>query len=262
MRSASCTQETISDLDNALRKNDVNAETGDSTGSENINDLFRSMSDFTLTYKNLEILYYADKDLFIIESPLIEPWPSVTFGRYEQDNDVSNGPEPIQWDVITSDKGKLLLLSEYALDCVPYVDDSSADARRFGDTYLCEWLNGEFLGVAFTGEEAAVLQRDDNGDRVLVPGIKDMRNNSHRYCVPTKYALARGVETEKFYSVDCCGWWLDSIMDTDGDGYAEYGAMDAKGEVFYVPYGLVDDGVAVRPAIWVDAEEMIGLDSK
>ena len=43
----------------------------------------------------------------------------VAFGRYEQDNDLTNGPEPIEWivlDVVDGEKTKALLLSKYGLD--------------------------------------------------------------------------------------------------------------------------------------------------
>ena len=43
----------------------------------------------------------------------------VTFGRYEQDNDLSNGPEPIEWTVLDVRDGKSLLISRFGLECRP-----------------------------------------------------------------------------------------------------------------------------------------------
>ncbi len=47
------------------------------------------------------------------------PFPkdlTITMGVYEQDNNLENGPEPIEWLVIAREEGKCLLLSRYLLD--------------------------------------------------------------------------------------------------------------------------------------------------
>ena len=42
----------------------------------------------------------------------------MTFGHYEQDNDKSNGSEPIEWVVIESNGDEVTLLSRYCLDSI------------------------------------------------------------------------------------------------------------------------------------------------
>ena len=37
----------------------------------------------------------------------------ITFGHYEQDNNLDNGAEPIEWIVLDVQDGKALLLSKY-----------------------------------------------------------------------------------------------------------------------------------------------------
>ena len=44
----------------------------------------------------------------------------VTFGRYEQDNNLDNGPEEIDWIVLDIQGDKALLLSKYGLDAKQY----------------------------------------------------------------------------------------------------------------------------------------------
>ena len=44
----------------------------------------------------------------------------VTFGSYEQDNDLTNGKEDIEWLVLARDENKALLISRYSLDNQPY----------------------------------------------------------------------------------------------------------------------------------------------
>lgn len=45
---------------------------------------------------------------------------TVRFGSYEQDNDVSNGTEAIEWFVLDKQDGKFLLLSKKALGAKLY----------------------------------------------------------------------------------------------------------------------------------------------
>ena len=45
----------------------------------------------------------------------------ITFGTYEQDNDTSNGAEPIEWEVPDVKGGKALVISKYILDAKPGV---------------------------------------------------------------------------------------------------------------------------------------------
>ena len=73
----------------------------------------------------------------------------ILFGHYEQDNDLGNGPEPIEWIVLDTQDGKALLLSKYGLDAVPYNDDNNRAVTRETCT-LRTWLNDTFLNAAFT----------------------------------------------------------------------------------------------------------------
>ena len=43
----------------------------------------------------------------------------ITFGEYEQDGNIINGKEPIEWIVADSNDGNYLLVSRYILDCKP-----------------------------------------------------------------------------------------------------------------------------------------------
>ena len=75
----------------------------------------------------------------------------VTFGRYEQDGNPENGPEPIEWIVLDVKDGKSLLISRYALDAVPY--HTKNISITWEKCSLRSWLNSDFLQAAFTEEE-------------------------------------------------------------------------------------------------------------
>ena len=96
----------------------------------------------------------------------------VTFGSYEQDANLGNGKEPIEWLVLEVKDGKAFLLSKYVLDAQPY--DSRYDIEehwaavtagkeydfpvRWEDYELRQWLNGVFYNAAFdTTEQNGIL---------------------------------------------------------------------------------------------------------
>lgn len=50
----------------------------------------------------------------------LEAGTVVTYGRYEQDNDDTNGAEPIEWIVLATEDKNVLLISRYGLDTQEY----------------------------------------------------------------------------------------------------------------------------------------------
>ncbi len=75
----------------------------------------------------------------------------IVFGAYEQDGDESNGPEPIEWEVLEENGNGTFLVSRYVLDCQPY-NTEQTDVTWESCT-LRSWLNNEFLNHAFTQTE-------------------------------------------------------------------------------------------------------------
>lgn len=74
----------------------------------------------------------------------------ITFGHYEQDNDLNNGEEPIEWIVLKTDvkKNRVLLLSRYGLDAHHF----DVDTYYYGwdKSEIRKWLNSTFLKSAFS----------------------------------------------------------------------------------------------------------------
>ena len=82
----------------------------------------------------------------------------VVFGAFEQDDDESNGKEPIEWQVLAQEEDKVLLISRYVLD---YRENNSWDdlgKDTWPDSSLRRWLNETFLLEAFSEEEQALIQ--------------------------------------------------------------------------------------------------------
>lgn len=217
-----------------------------------------------------------------IEAPETPEGPAagetVTFGRYEQDNDPGNGPEPIEWIVLDTRDGKTLLLSRYGLDVKPY---NTQDAGVTWETCsLRTWLNGDFLNEAFSAEEQAAILvteventfaqgnymewRTDAGnntqDLVFLLSFAETskylapyRGDSMKWrTAPTAYALAGGAATERDAftaegGLSCC-WWLRS----PGESQASAVFVSCYGGALSIEvYG---ETIAIRPAIWVDTK--------
>lgn len=85
----------------------------------------------------------------------IQPGDSISFGRYEQDNDPSNGAEPIEWRVLANENGLATLISVKALECKPF--NAKREPVTWDACTLRTWLNEDFLNTAFTEEERAAL---------------------------------------------------------------------------------------------------------
>lgn len=196
---------------------------------------------------------------------------TIKFGKYEQDNNLSNGKEDIEWDVLAKEDNSVLLISKYALDCKQY------NADYVGVTWetcsLRQWLNGTFLNDAFSTEEQSLIQDtyvsadanpkyDTNPgnattDKVFLLSINEANkyfgSDDDRKCIPTEYAKANGAYTSSSNTkngVPTCYWWLRS----PGNLQRSAGYVFDVGSVYY-DGGLVHaDDVCVRPALWINLD--------
>ena len=204
------------------------------------------------------------------------PGDVVVFGSYEQDNNTANGAEAIEWQVLTRENDRLLVISKYALDCQRYtLDWQPYNTKRTDVTWetcsLRKWLNDTFLNASFSVEEQAMIptvtvSADKNPDYSTSPGsstkdqifllsIPEVRryfgSDEARKCVLTAYAIARGAYTNDTYSVSgkaTCQWWLRSPGDIDfyAANVFNDGSVDSSGR------NVCQDNVAVRPVLWID----------
>ena len=79
----------------------------------------------------------------------------VRYGHYEQDNDLNNGKEEIEWVVLAVLDRKSLLISKYGLDARPY--NLSFKAIKWETCSLRRWLNNDFFKTAFTLKEQSAI---------------------------------------------------------------------------------------------------------
>ncbi len=149
----------------------------------------------------------------------------LTFGHYEQDNNLNNGQEPIEWIVLDYDEAehRALLLSRYGLDAKPYHD--KPDNITWEGCTLRSWLNDDFLRTAFTAEEQGALLKtkvdnskgqgglggdggNDTEDLLFLLSDREVfeeyfSDNDSRTCRLTDYAKEQGAKTDP----KGAGWW-------------------------------------------------------
>ena len=184
------------------------------------------------------------------------------FGSYEQDNNKSNGQEDIEWLVLAKEGTKILVISKEALDCKPY--NTSFTDVTWETCTLRKWLNNDFINAAFSADERTMIptvtvSADKNPDYSTNPGNatqdqvfllsitevnKYFSSDSARQCKPTDYAVANGA----WGSGNCWWWWLRS----PGRNQIHAASVRPDGVVFENGIYVLDDGNAVRPALWID----------
>lgn len=178
------------------------------------------------------------------------------FGTYEQDNNKSNGKEPIEWIVLDKKDMSLLLISKYALDSYFYYVAETADAGiEWKNSSIREWLNDDFFSRAFNADEQAKIQKtinkDDLNDKIFLLSTNEAKKyfsvGNERICEPTNYAASLkgiGYTLGGTYS---CSWWLRSTSNSHPNRAA---CVDIDGIVD--PDGTgVSSFCGVRPAMWI-----------
>ena len=180
-----------------------------------------------------------------------EPGTTVTLGEYEQDNNQSNGAEPIEWIVLAKEDDKFLIVSKHILDYRQFHDTTQLVPWR--ERALRLWLNETFYSTAFSAEEkqAVALTRltdVSSEDYVFLLSYQECGyfiSKEDRAGTPTAYAEAQGCVEEGYVgSVFTYPYWIR------GSKYIVCRVAGASGS----DNGYKKEGV--RPAMWVDIETL------
>ncbi len=188
----------------------------------------------------------------------------VEFGRYEQDGDLSNGAEPVEWQVLEKRDGRALLISRYGLDVRPYHPEFTH--VTWAECGLRQWLNDSFFHTAFTVEEQARIPEvlnsnpenpeigtpggDDTLDRVFLLSIGEVKQYipsvKDRVCEGSPFVLQNGAVIDPKFGTSY--WWLRS------PGWSRESASIVYSHGLIYAYGSNVTSAArmVRPALWIE----------
>ncbi len=210
------------------------------------------------------------------------------FGVYEQDNNLSNGKEKIDWLILDKKDGKILVISKYALDTVHY--NNANKAVTWETCTLRKWLNEDFYNSAFSQDEKGFISLTtvsaeknplfpdvdagkETKDKVFLLSISEAEKyfddkSGGRKCYATDYSCVDFVKYELIEDKsEEIPWWLRTPgKDQNHASYAIYQASynpttDEYGSINL--YGQRVDGVSdvmfvnqccigVCPAMWID----------
>lgn len=232
--------------------------------------------------------YAPSKDLMSeIESKkplfLLEVGDTFTVGTYEQDNNLNNGSEPIEWVVLSKEAkdNKLFVISKMILDSMPYHKE-----REYVTWKTCstrEWLNTAFYDTAFSDSEkenilATIVVNygnpsfnvdggDDTEDKLFYLSLQEIKkyynynagaNSEQLLCSPTPYAIAQGAEVNDNNNG---AWGLRTpgadhngccIVAMNGLVLGDNSTVDAKGGVY-----VESPGLGVRPAMNINGNHLL-----
>lgn len=199
------------------------------------------------------------------------PGEYIKFGCYEQDNNLANGSEAIEWLVLEATDERALLISRYSLDCEQYNEEYVA--VTWETCSLREWLNNDFINKAFTDTEkanivAVTVNADDNAeygveagnsteDKVFLLSIDEVNkyftSDSERESKPTVYAAEKGVwvSDEGDFKGNCV-WWLRS----PGEYQTRAAYVRYDGNVRNNGDDVRYADTAIRPALWINLNSL------
>lgn len=154
------------------------------------------------------------RDTYDSISPLKEKSFAVddmlSFDSYEQDNDPTNGSEPIMWQILSIDENNIALAIS-----VNVLNRKAFHEHYFGnesldDSTLIAWLNEGFMSNAFTDEEVAYMRNFPFDDLRSSYKVALLLISEVEQFMP---ALKEGLEAETEFVKRQCedgdeGWWV------------------------------------------------------
>ena len=130
----------------------------------------------------------------------------IKLGKYEQDNDIANGREDIEWIIVDVQEDKVLAVSKYGIDTQLF--HRTREAVTWETSDLRKWLNNDFYNSAFSNDQqnkiiSTLVTADkhpindestgnDTADKIFLLSISEANryfdSDEKRKCQATVYA--------------------------------------------------------------------------
>ncbi len=172
------------------------------------------------------------------------------FGSFPQDNGYD---EPILWRVLYMRNNRILLLSEFILNTMPF----DSYTNKWTASNANAWLNGDFYNTAFkTTIERNCIIPDREAGSVILLTKSDLLNgdfgfstssatkDSNRRASGTFYALNHGLWTK-----NQCGAYYSRTTSNS----TSLVMVRSTGDIGSAR--ITRDNVGIRPAIWLDLDK-------
>ena len=212
--------------------------------------------DLALTLYGLSGNEEKVEEISLILNPFknLEVGDTYTFGVYEQDNNLDNGKEPINWIVMAKEGDKLWLVSEMGLDSMPF--NRKRAAADWAGSSLRIWMNEEFIQSAFSVDELKWILPSETEEGVIDTAYLMSIDEAEEFFAAgntwklkvTDYAVSQGAtynNTRKSAS-----WLLRSNgMDESSVAFVDYLSGEISGNAYVNARHM-----AIRPVICVGKE--------
>ena len=210
----------------------------------------------------------------VTEAPTQSPFTGkvITFGKYEQDDDETNGPEDINWLVLEEKNGMYLVISEEILEFRTYDDGTH---QTWADSTLRKWLTEDFVAKAFSEEERAKIvpmklttstpsyfdieNVTDSVETVFLLSYGEMMQYQVTETTSTFYAVTSPFRNDLPYSwvMDApdptmMHWWVRTNGGNQGEVVRGYGMVPTNVSGNTVTNIATNDRGGIRPAMWID----------
>lgn len=192
--------------------------------------------------------------------PEIDVGDIISFGSYPQN---ASGSSPIAWIVLDKVDGKLMLISQNAIDCQKY--NSQSTGTTWESCSLRQWLNSSFYNAAFNSEEqkqilTTTVSADRNPeystdpgpatqDKIFLLSIDEAKqyfgNDTERICQATSYAVNQGAYVSS--GTGGSWWWLR----TPGSSSKDAASVNSDGSIDYDDGTVISSRGTVRPVVWI-----------
>ena len=207
-------------------------------------------------------------------SEAYQPEDIVIYGHYEQNKNLDDGMEPIEWIILNIQGDKMLLVSRYCLDLQPY--NIKYENVTWDECSLRVWLNESFISIAFTTEEQTAILLSDIGynifdeisfkkygefrtigekstyDRIFLLSADEyshyLNNKAYGIGISTAYASSK---SENPYNSDC-PYWLRTR--DDSSHLIACAIIKWKEKPYKSGRYLHKNDIGVRPAMWVSSK--------
>ena len=182
----------------------------------------------------------------------------VSIGKYEMDNDTSNGLDNITWLVIDENDSGILVISKY---CIAQQEPRDV-YKTWENSDTREWLNGEFYNNAFTSDEkgkiitSTVVNADnaeteaDGGNDTLDKLYLLSNDEVNKYFASKDERKAYGtlyLQELVDEGSGAFGWWLR----TPGKDYEHQCYVGSNGYLYTEGCSVAVYNNGLRPAMWI-----------
>ena len=195
------------------------------------------------------------------------------FGEVEQDNNLENGAEPIEWIVLEKNEDRAFVISKKILERLTFSKyvvnkEKKEDRYAVNDAFTWNieknqqrtWLTNELYEFGFSEDEKAIilvthskdgiLSYDEYDDYLYIPSMEEieeyMPDINMRKAEMTAYAAEKANQAEGEFGC----WSLRSIVMTDEWASWKYTRQITEEGELGVMYTNALNGV--RPVMWLD----------